>query len=285
MAEAASTVTNPPPGAAAANSGSWADSFDADTKGWVSGMGLDKLPADQALAKVLPMYRGAEQKLGVPADQLLRLPGANAKPEDWTPIWTKLGRPEKPEGYEIKPPEGDAGEFLKTATGWFHTLNMPKAMAQGLASKWGEYVTQQQEAAVGRWNQRFETEVNELKQAWGQDYDKHMDLSNRVLRAAGFTEEEQKAMEQALGPKAFRERFAKFGSSVGEHRFAGTQQGQQGFGMSAEAARARIGERGKDQEFMKKLFAGDADAKGEWTRLHEVAYGTAPAEGGMAAAA
>ena len=277
-AAAATTVDT----TSAANGGSWADSFDADTKGWVSGMGLDKLPADQALAKVLPMYRGAEQKLGVPADQILRLPGKDAKPEDWRQVWTKLGAPEKPEEYGIQAPEGAQGEFLKNAVGWFHELGIPKPMAAGLADKWNGYVAAAQEAEIGKWNQRFDAEVAELKDAWGADYDKHFDLSNRVLRAAGFTPEQQQALEQALGPKVFRQAFAKFGSMVGEHRFAGTEgQGQGGFGMSPEAARQRIVDLQKDQAWQTAYLAGDADKRAEMTRLHEIAHGTQPT--GMAA--
>src|SRR5688572_23977637 len=91
---------------AAANNASWADGLDADTKGWVTGKGFDKLDATAALPELIKGYRGAEKTLGVPADQILRLPGKDAKPEDWRGVYTKLGLPEKPEGYEIKAPEG-----------------------------------------------------------------------------------------------------------------------------------------------------------------------------------
>jgi hypothetical protein len=271
MADAAAAASTVDAGAAAAaNAGSWADTLDADTKPWVAGMGLDKLPADQALAKVLPMYRGAEQKLGVPADQVLRLPGKDAKPEEWRAVYSKLGTPDKPEGYEIQAPEGDSGEFLKTAVGWFHEIGLPKGMAQALTGKWGEYVAAAQEAEIGKWNARFDTEVAELKTTWGQDYDKHLDLSNRVLKAAGFSPDQQKAIEQALGPKAFRQAFAKFGSMVGEHRFVGGE-GEKGFGMSPEGARERIKALQADKAWQTKYLNGDADAKAEFTRLQQIA--------------
>lgn len=257
----------------AANAGAWAESFDADTKGWVAGKGWDKLDASSVLPELVKGYRGAEQRLGVPADQLLRLPGKDAKPEDWKQVWTKLGAPENPEGYEIQAPEGDPGEFMKAATGWFHELGVPKSMAQGLAAKWNEYGQVVQEQQVGQWNQRFDNEVAELKNEWKVDYDKHIDLSNRVLRAAGFTPEQQMAIERALGPKAFRQAFAKFGTLVGEHRFAGNEgQGQGGFQMSPEAARARIQDLQKDTAWRQAFLNGDADKKAEWTRLHEVAF-------------
>ncbi len=259
------TVTTTP------DSGAWAATLPDDMKQWVGGMGLDKLPADQALSKVLPMYRGAEQKLGVPADQVLRLPGKDAKPEDWRAVWQRLGAPEKPEEYGIETPQGGDPEFLKTAVGWFHELNLPKPMASALAGKWNEYAAAAQAKAEGAWNERFDKEVSELKGEWKADYDKNLDLSNRVLRVAGFTPEQQMAIEQALGPKAFRQAFAKFGSMVGEHRFHGDASAR-GFQMSPEAAKARLADLQKDEAWKAKYLAGDADAKGEFTRLNQIAF-------------
>lgn len=272
---ASSVVANPAGNGTAANAATWADSFDADTKQWVAGKGWDKLDAAAVLPELVKGYRGAEKTLGVPSERLLRLPANDAKPEEWRPIWQRLGAPEKPEDYGLAPEGQQPTEFLKTASAWFHELGIPKQMAVGLAKKWNEFVGAQQEAEVGKWNQRFEEEVTALKNDWKTDYDKNLDLSNRVLRAAGFTTEQQMALERALGPKAFRQAFAKFGSMVGEHRFVGTDgQGQGGFGMSPEGAKARLADLKKDNAWMSSYLAGDADKKAEWTRLHEVAFGT-----------
>jgi hypothetical protein len=240
-------------------------------KPWVSGMGLDKLAPDQALAKVLPMYRGAEQKLGVPADQVLRLPGKDAKPEEWKAVYQRLGAPDKPEGYELTAPEGDNGEFLKTASAWFHEIGVPKSQAAALAGKWAEYTQAQKVAMDGQWNQRFDTEVAALKTEWGDSFDKNSDLASRVQRAGGWTTEQLQAMEKALGPKAFMAGFAKFGGMVGEHRFTGGE-GEKQYGMSSEGARSRIADLKKDQGWVAKYSSGDADAKAEWTRLHQIAF-------------
>lgn len=276
MAEAATSVSaSTTTTTTAANSPTWADSFDADTKQWVAGKGWDKLAPDAVLPELVKGYRGAESKLGISPDQLLRLPGKDAKPEDMRQVWTKLGLPEKPEGYEIQAPEGSDGEFLKMALGKFHELGVPKPMAHGVISWWNEQMAAKQEAEIGKWNQRFDTEVAALKSAWGQDYDKHIDLSNRVLRAGGADTEKQKQLEQVWGPKFFREFFAKFGGMVGEHRFVGGENQQGQFGMSAEGAKQRIADLNKDAAWKAAFLNGDADKKAEWTRLHEVAYGTA----------
>lgn len=250
-----------PGGQPAANAPTWHDSFDADTKQWIGGMGLDKLPADQALAKVLPMYRGAESKLGVPADKLLRLPKDENDAEGFMQIMSKLGRPEKPEDYGLQAPEGDSGEFVKTASGWFHELGIPKRQAAGLAAKWNEHVQATQNAETERWNARHDEEMTALKGEWqGEAFDKNMDLAKRVMGAFGYTPEQLQAIERAVGPKAMLQGFQKFGAALGEHRFVGDGNANFGGGSIDEqiAALRKDPEYGKDsvrgREINQKIY-------------------------------
>lgn len=266
------------PDASTVNTGStppadhWSASLGDDLKPWAAGMGLDKLDAPAALAKVLPMYRGAEQKLGVPADQILRLPKDDNDTEGWTAAMRRLGAPEKPEDYGIQAPEGDSGEFLKKATTWFHELGIPKRQAAGLAAKYQEHVAASVEAREGACNQRFDDEINALKGEWGAEYDKNADLAKRVMKSFGYSTEQLQAMERALGPKAFLAGFAKFGGAIGEHRFLEGAANTTFGAMTPEAARERIAALQKDDKWMADYISGNADKKAEWTRLHQVAF-------------
>lgn len=271
MAESVLTGTdptdpNPNPG------GAWHESFDADTKTWLGGMGLDKLPEREALTKVLPMYRSAEQKLGVPADQVLRLPGKDAKPEDWRSVWQKLGAPEKPEGYDF----GEQLKDDKIATSFrakAHELGVPAPMAKAITEWFTGESGALREAQEAAFDQQADADIAALKTEWGNDYDKNLDLAKRVRKAMGVTEEEAVALERAIGLKRAAQVFSKFGGALGEHRFSGGQEGGQGFGgMSPEAARARIADLRKDSEWMAKYTAGDAEKKAEFTRLNQIAY-------------
>ena len=250
----------------------WSTGFDDDTKGWLTGMGVDKLPERDALAKVIPMYRSAEQKLGVPADQLLRLPKDDNDAEGFKAIMSKLGAPETPDGYGIKVQDGQSDEFLKTATGWFHELGVPKRQAEGLAGKWNEYITSQQIAREEQLNTKAEKEIHALKTEYGQDFDKNVELARRVRRASGLTDQEAQQIEDTIGVGRAMKMFAELGRSMGEHRFVGGEGSGQTFGMSPEGARARITDLKKDGAWMSAYLAGDADKKAEWTRLHNVGY-------------
>lgn len=265
MAEATSLQTeNTPPT-------DWAASFEPDTKGWLDGMGVSALPEKDALAKIIPMYRSAEQKLGVPADQLLRLP-KEGDAEGFRATMTKLGLPETPDGYGLQAPDGQPGDFLKTATGWFHELGIPKGQAVGLAGKWNEYIAAQTQTAEAAFSTQAEKDILALKTEYGEDYDKNVELARRVRRSSGLSDDEAIAIERTLGLARSMKVFAELGKSLGEHRFVGGETGSTTFGMSPEAARARITDLKKDATFVNALMAGDADKKAEWTRLHKVGF-------------
>ncbi len=62
---------------------------------------------------------GAEKRLGVPADQLMRLP---TKPEEYADVYRKLGAPETPEGYKIGLPEKATEADKALATKFAQTM-------------------------------------------------------------------------------------------------------------------------------------------------------------------
>ena len=259
------------PGGAANDS--WAAALDEDQRGWVSGMGLDKLDEKGALAKVLPMYRAAEQKLGVPADQLLRMPKDENDAEGFRAAMMKLGLPEKADDYGLPVPEGDKGEFAKMASGWMHEIGVPKRQAVALAAKWNEHVAAMATAQEGQYQQSAETDIAALKSEWkGEEYDKNVALAQRVRKTAGLTDQEAIALERAIGVKRAATVFASLGKSLGEHRFAEGTGGAQSFGMTAEGARARIADLQKDSAWVAAYTAGDADKKAEFTRLMQIAH-------------
>lgn len=255
-----------------ANDAGWVSSYDGDVKTWLEGMGVSKLAEKDALAKIVPMYRNAEQRLGVPPDQLLRMPKDDNDADGFRAVMAKLGLPETPDGYGLSVPEGEPDAFLKTATTWFHELGIPKRQAAGLAGKWNEYVVAQRAAAEQAYDTQFDTEMNAMKAELGDQYDASIELARRVRRASGLSDAEAMNIERAIGPKRAAMMFAELGKAMGEHRFHGGDNGSATFGMSVEGAKARITDLRKDQEWMTKYLGGDADKKAEWTRLHKIAF-------------
>jgi hypothetical protein len=147
-------------------------------------------------------YYNAQKMIGVPKDQLLRLPSSD-KPEDWAPVYNRLGRPEKAGDYKLTVPQGfppaekeyaesvmaaahGAGlsqKQFETMTGWLY-----ERASQALAAK--------QASADGTRAQR----INSLKTEWGQAFDNKVDQARSAMSyyadKAGITEELKQAMDE-----------------------------------------------------------------------------------------
>lgn len=126
-----------------------------------------------ALAK---SYHSAQKMLGVPKDQLLRLP-ADDKPESWAPVYDKLGRPAKADGYTIKVPDGAPAPEAEAKTAMFakaHELGFSQKQLDGMygflyeqAAVVGAKTKADHDAAIAQ-------SVTTLKTEWGQAYDQKM---------------------------------------------------------------------------------------------------------------
>jgi hypothetical protein len=156
----------------------------------------------KSLDALADSYHNAQKMIGIPRDQLLRIPQSD-KAEDWAPVYDKLGRPAKADDYKLKVPEGfppaekayaesvmaaahGAGlsqKQFETMTGWLYE-RAGQSMAQQRAN-------QEATAAAG---------INSLKTDWGQAYDTKVEQSRGAMlyysEKAGITAEVKKAMDE-----------------------------------------------------------------------------------------
>jgi hypothetical protein len=249
--------------------GEWyAGIADEGLRGYVQTKGF-KDPA--ALAD---SYRNLEKLVGVPQDRLLKLP---EKPDDpaWADVHARLGRPETPDGYELKFEGDDA--FAKRMAARMHALGIPKSAAAGLNEEWNAYVAeiiQQDEQAR---QQKDAAEMTELKGKWGAKFDENAELARRAGREFGLSEDEFKAISASLGSGKTLELFQRIGGKLGEAAPFNPQGGNGGggFGLTAEGARARIQTLMGDKDWTARYLNGGAAEKDEMTRLQKIAAGEA----------
>ena len=255
-------------GAGSAAPQDWTASFDDGTRGFIQTKGW-KSPAD-----VLGSYQNLEKLLG--ADKAGRgvvLPKDDAPPEEWGQFYGKLGRPESADGYKLPLPEGDTGEFAKTASGWFHEAGLTAKQAEVLASKWNEFGSAQMQAQAEKFAQQSVIDEQDLKKAWGKDFEANAELARRACREAGLSDAEGQAIERALGLKKAAEVFSFLGKQFAEAPMKGGEGASSGrFGTTPEAAKSRIEALKKDPDWSAKYLKGDADARGEFARLHQIAF-------------
>lgn len=238
-----------------------------DDLGFVQNKGF-KGPADTVSA-----YRNLEKLMGAPAERLIKLPEGD-DPAQWRGVYERLGAGKTVEDYKLPVPQGDNGEFAKTAANWFHEAGVPVKTAQKLAENWNKHVADLTTAQGKAQAEKDAAEATVLRGEYGPKYD---EMTQRVDRAAatfGMSTDELLALKATLGPAKAMKFMDRIGSKLGvDDTLIGAEKGA-GFGASSpEAARSRIAELRADKAWVAKYTSGDAEAKREMERLNRIAYG------------
>lgn len=265
MSEATSSV----PGAggsdqAGAPATDWTASLDPQLRGYVANKGW-KDPGG-----LVEGYRNLESLMGAPSDQILRLPKAGDTNAERA-LWTRLGAPQDPKGYDFKTPEGGNEAFTEAAAKWFHEAGTPKAQAQAILSKFNEHLAAQiQEQATAEAAAKKEAQ-DALKSKWGAAYEQNLSRGQKAAAEFGVTDEQLAVLEKTLGYESVMELFSNVGSRFGEDSFE-TPDGPRtpGFGehLTPQQASDRLEALSKDSAWLQRFATGDAEAAQEMERLH-----------------
>lgn len=246
---------------------SWYDNIqDTDLKGYLQNKGW-KDPGELAVG-----YRNLEKLVG---HDKIPMPKGEDDAEGWSRLYDAAGRPKSAEEYKLAVPQGDDGQFAKAAAGKFHELGISQKQAAALSEWWNGQQQNVQQAQQQQLGQRAEQEMAQLKTDWGQAFDENVNLGKRAAQTFGLDQAKLEGLEQAWGTKGMMEFMAKIGRGLTEHNFEGGNT-TQGFGMTPEAAKARIGALQQDKEFIGKYLNGGVDQAKEMQRLMGIAY---PSEG------
>ena len=172
-----------------------------------------------------------------PETPALTLPPKDATPEQWAEFYKQIGAPDKPEAYELPVPEGDTGEFAKTAATWFKEAGLLPQQAQALASKWNEFSAAQAQAAEAAEQQRIaqldaqnKQQEAALKTEWGQNHEANMELARRAVRQFVPSDKAAdviSALEDKLGYAETIKLMHSIGRGLGEHDAPGLGRAQQ----------------------------------------------------------
>lgn len=190
-----------------------------DTRKWVETKGY-KSPED-----IVTAYKNAEQKLG----SSLTPPKDDAPAEEWDKFYGKLGRPETPDAYDLKRPEGlpedmpwnaDAESAFKT---WAHEDGLTPKQAQGQLSKFAQFQAEQFKAAQAAQAEAVETTHSELTKEWGapdsEGFKTKLAMADRAMKKLGLTEAYQKSGLILADGSVTDPQIAKAFAAIGETMF------------------------------------------------------------------
>lgn len=244
-----------------------ADGGDADNpsnRDWLKAKGF------KSLDDVAKSYREAEH--AIRNGGKLTVPGENAKPEEIAAFHKAIGVPDKPEGYEVKVPEGQAldEEMMTPLREVAIKAGVPKAGFEAIANAYVEkQLDMMDQLRVAEDGSR-----DELFKEWGGQKDAKMADVQNAMRALDLKATDVAAMQRGFamqygepGSKRTLALLQKLGAGLAEDTLLGGD-GSRKFGITGEAAQAEINKLSNDREFGEKLMNKDPDAVARWTRLN-----------------
>ena len=168
----------------------------------------DELRADKSLENIKDISSLAKsyihaQKL-VGADKI-PVPNKHATEDDWNAVYSKLGRPETPDGYKFNLPEDQKvdEDGLKVFADHAHKLGLLPNQAEGMVKFYNELRANELSSADSTATAARQKATDELQAEWGQAYNQKLERANNVVRE--------------VFPKGFMSMNLEDGTKIGDH--------------------------------------------------------------------
>lgn len=114
----------------------------------------------------------------------LSMPKDDAAPEAWEAYYSTR-RPQSPDDYGIKAPEGGDEEAAKWFAQKAHARGLDKRQAAGIFQ---DYVNEYQKGLTDRFAGELQKGFDELVRSWGSDAEKRQGAAARAMSALGVTD-------------------------------------------------------------------------------------------------
>jgi hypothetical protein len=248
----------------------------SDNTDFINSLGEDyKVIAHQKGFKntddVLKSYTNLESMMGKKFDELTN--------EELKGVYTKLGAPETPEGYEFEAAQMPEG-VEDTMTEWFsskaHELGISKDAAQHLRN---EFIAKQAEE-YGTLNIQAQTKATDdlatLKQEFGSAFNERVNLAATALNEFGGDGVKEVINKYGLNNNpALVKMFAELGKLTSEGKMSTDKNATPvQFGITPVEAGAKIAEKFADKAFMARFYSqtdpGHNDAVREIEQLYKL---------------
>ncbi len=264
-------------GGGAGGGSSWRDSLPDDLRSHPSLTDFNDVPS---LAKSFISTQSmiGMDKVVIPKD-----------PQDpaWSEVYNKLGRPESPEGYELKRPDGYPegldfnDDYANAMSKAAYEAGISKSqLAKLVDASTGFYKDKVSEMAVTQQN-AFNESINNLKSNWGAAFDQNLNIAKNAVKAYATPELVEFLETTGLGNDArVIQLFHNIGKTISED--SALEGGGSSMIPTADQAKQQIADLKGDKEFMAayldKNNIGHKEALIRMTNLFKLAYPPAPGE-------
>jgi hypothetical protein len=261
------------------NPAPWHAGIEAETLGFWQNKGLAVDDPKALAASLTKSYRELERHMGVPPDQLIKLPKAGAPAEEWKAVWNRLGAPNEAKEYDFNGVKFNGQDldpgFADSMRSALAQAFVPKDRATGIVQSVVKYLEDAEKAETAVTTSKVAEEKANLQKNWGTNFDYNHLKAIEGARRLGITPEAVKALEGQVGYAATMEAFRKIGAGTTEDMFVDSVRGTAGNPVTREGAIARKAELEKNAVWVKRYLSGDADAGREMNALIQQIDGVA----------
>jgi hypothetical protein len=269
--------------AATAAAKPWHDGVDSETIGHWDNKGWKKDDPKEIAIAATKQAREAERFFGVPPDQILKLPKADAKPDEIAAFYQRLGAPKESKEYDFSAVKLNGQPLDEALTSALREAMaqafVPKDRAPAIATAVAKALDDKAAADTTIRTAKLAEEKATLAKNWGVTPDK-LETTLNMLQARqgaqrlGITPEAVAALENQIGYAALMDAMRKIGAKTGEDTFV---EGGGGSGPTTtrDGAVAKLATLENDKAWGKRLAAGDAAAIAEWSALTAIISGEA----------
>jgi hypothetical protein len=237
-------------------------------------IGYIQTKAYQGPADVLKALRGAEKLIGL---DKIPMPRDDADTEGWNRVFTRLGRPESADKYDLgKLPDNADKEYIGAMLKSMHAAGASQKVVSAAFKAQMDFQAARDATALKAREVRDTEQFAQLRTEWGNGYDTQVEHARRAIREQGIGKETLNQIESALGPGAMIKIFAGFGSKFAEDTgVAGQGDGDPGR-MTPQMALHRIEQLKADKEWVRKYTQGNPSERAlalkEMQQLQDAAF-------------
>jgi hypothetical protein len=209
----------------------WYNGADEETIGYIQNKGWDNP------LKAVEGYKNLEKFQGVAPEQILKLPKDMTEDGSLDEVYTRLGRPETPDAYNLELPEGVQvnEDRVQSMASVAHKVGLNDNQLNALAAADAEYQAQYMQEV----SKQQQVELQGLEKEWGAAFPEREEMARRFVRNTLPDGVDKEAfltqIENAIGTANMLKMFANAGQSQREHGVPDSS-GDRPYGYTREQA-------------------------------------------------
>ncbi len=255
----------------------WFDGLDAETLGHWDNKGWKKDDPKALAGELHKAWKAAEKFVGVPADQVLRLPKDQNDEAGWAGVRERLGMPKEAKDYDfsaIKFADGtelEAG-FTDSMRSALHKAGVAKDAAPEIVKAVVKYLGDADAAEASARTVTLKAERDSLTKEWGNNFEFNRLTAMQGAKRLGVDEATVAKLEGEIGYAKVMEMFRRIGAGTSEDTFV---EGTSGNPTTRNGAVARKSELMSDPEWSKRFLSGSKKEVDEMNALIALISGAA----------